>query len=187
MKSERLPYKFIWWLVIIAVLLFFFSSFEGRISVGPFFRGVWQGVLVVFAILMVLLAVSDKKERIIQRKKKKRLLKILENQRKTLKDHFAFQEKPFSEPSQSSLNFAVEWEKTLKKEGASKKIIGKIDLTGEKNVDKKNHSQINLARILVEGEDISSFPLEWQEFFVENEGKEPIEKLNKILGDENKK
>jgi len=124
---------------------------------------------------MVMLAVSDKKERIIQRRKRRRLLNILESQKKSLKNHFTLKkEESASRFSRSSLNFAVDWE------------VSSEEKTCKEPTDKINQSQINLARSMAEGEDISSFPPEWQEFLLENEGKEPVEKLNKMLADGNK-
>ena len=48
----------------------------------------------------------------------------------------------------------------------------KIPASEEKKVfDKK----------VVEGEKITDFPSQWQEYFIENEGKNPAEKLSKML------
>ena len=189
-----------------AALLFFLSSFghppagrAGSISVELFFEGAGQGILIILAILMVAIALRDKESRVTQRRKKKRLLNVLGKQKKILENRFDIQKKLSSKSQetdlqpyelQSSLNFAAdifEKKKTAGEESdknqASLQSTEK-QLSGEdkSNFDYKlNESQTNLARILIEGENISSFPPEWQEFLVENEGGEPIDKLNKML------
>lgn len=133
----------------------------------------------MLAIVMVAIAVYDRDERVNQRKKKSQLLEHLNKQKKILSNRFdlhknltAKSEDWEPEPQQASINFAGT-------EESSPNISSpQEDLDfGYQKID----SETNLARILIEGEDISTFPPEWQEFFVENEGKEPIEKLNKIL------
>lgn len=129
---------------------------------------------------MVTFAIHDRDEKVVQRHKKKRLLKDLSNKKKILSNRYDLQKNLTaksqdleSESAQTSINFAEEVQNSTDKiSTVNDKIEGKSI---------KIDSQTNLAKILIEGEDISSFPQEWQEFMVENEGKEPIEKLNKIL------
>lgn len=157
-------------------LLFFLSSYGPAVSVEMFFEGTFQGILMMLAIVMVAIAVYDREDRVLKREKKSHLLKKLKKQKDILRKRFDLQRNLTAksqdvghEPAQSAINFA--------NEDATVSTIVEKSSPEEKIVD----SQMNLARILIEGEDISSFPPEWQEFLIENEGKEPIEKLNKIL------
>lgn len=135
---------------------------------------------------MVFLSIRDKKDKIFQKDQKNKLTKTLEKQKKALRNHFDLQKRM---SDNSSLNFVVGLEETLKSEetisqACPQTIAEKPSEENEEETitqEKVSFSQINLAKSVVEGEDISSFPPEWQHYFVENEGKTATEKLNKML------
>jgi len=170
-----------------AALLFFLASFSQKTGLGSGFDNPLEAVLVVLAVVMAIIAFKDRREKRIQRRKKERLIKILEKQKKELKRHFDFQE----EPSQkSSLNLIASFEEAVKKEkivppsGVRGGFLDNKELilkSGKRSESKRISSETNLARLVVEGEDISTFPPEWQDFFLDNEGKEPLDKLNEML------
>jgi|GEM_PF-1691955 len=184
--------KALWAITILAALLFFLSSFGNSFS-NIFLKNapisLLQGLAILFAIIMVGLAVRDKNERDIKNQERKQLLNILQKQKKVLRTHFDLREKL---SAKSSLNFAACLEETLKNEkenlankgynepsfDSQNRLIPELSASLTKN---DIPSEINLAKKLIEGEDISPFPPEWQDLFVINEGKEPVAKLNEIL------
>lgn len=167
-------------------LLFFIASFGQNFSIDFYLDDLAKIVLMSLSVGMVFLSLWDKKEKIIENRRKNKLKRLLLKQRKTLKNHFDLRKKL---AANSSLNFVFNLSDTLEREKVIKeKAITSVDpsapLTEKINstVPGKTHfSQINLAQTVIDGEDISSFPPEWQKFFIENEGKPPTEKLNKML------
>jgi hypothetical protein len=168
-------------LLLVLAILFFISSYGLTVSLEFFLQGLESGLLLLIAILLVASVAWSREDKF--RARRKRLAKKLHRQKDILKQRFDAQQNLLSE-IKPSLNFAVEEEQ--KTDYEDYKIIDpKVDQDFQLHI---NESQLNLAKILVEGENISSFPTEWQQFFVENEGKEPIEKLNSMLknGDKNR-
>lgn len=185
-RNQSLAKIIVWGLALVAAFLFFIASFGNFSYIETYFDDLTKIVLILLSMGMVFISIHDKKEKIFQKNQKESLAKTLTRQRKVLKNHFDLQKKI---SSSSALNFAVGLEETLKNE---QKVEEKPSLTQtakpsegeeEETVTQKKVSftQINLAKSVVEGEDISSFPAEWQQYFVENEGKNPSEKLNKML------
>ena len=172
-----------WWLAFSSAFLFSNASFGDRINIRAYLDNLAKIVLILLAVGMVYLSIRDKKEKLYEKNQKTKLAKTLEKQKKALQNHFDLQKKIVSS---SSLNFALGLEETLKNEEKTDKLPPAIntDASGEEEIvtqKKVSFTQINLKKSMVEGEDISSFSPEWQQYFVENEGKSNVEKLNKML------
>jgi len=162
---------------MLAAVLFFITSFGYTVSLVLFLQGLESGILMLIAILLVASAVWSREDK--DHAQKKRLANKLRRQKNILKKRFDAKQNlaPDITDIQPSLNFAVDEEqKTVPDD--YKILDPKIDQDYQLGI---KESQLNLAKILIEGENLSSFPAEWQQFFVENEGKEPIEKLNSML------
>ena len=191
--------KIVLGLLFIGALLFFLSSFgHPAVSVEFFFQSVGQGILVLLSIVMVAIAVQDREDKIKQKRKKNRLLTNFQKQKGVLKNRFDLRknlssrsrEKDiFFDRFQSSLNFAAEnkieqdeVEKATGKDLDVLRLSEELSLKEKLDLENKvTDSQTNLARTLVEGESVSAFPSEWQEFLLENDGKDPLDKLNNML------
>ncbi len=125
------------------------------------------------------------------------MLLLLKKQRQELKKIFDLKKSILSgkqekERCDSSTNLIVISDEDLKnkeqkeieaEEAFSQKLSG-INLLNLEEKDaslKTDLGEFIPTKKIVEGEDISNFPPEWQRFLIENEGKEPVEKLNKML------
>jgi len=168
-------------LLLLGAILFFISSYGYTVSREFFLEGLESGLLLLIVILLVASVVWSREDKF--QAQKRRLTKKLRRQKDILKQRFDAQQN-LSPEIKPSLNFAAEEEqKSIPEE--YKILDTKVDQDFQLHI---KESQLNLAKILIEGENISSFPAQWQQFFVENEGKEPLEKLNSMLknGDKNR-
>jgi hypothetical protein len=170
--------------LLLGATLFFISSYKLTISLEFFFQGLGSGILMLIAIILVATAFWEYQDKTKFKVRKKHLVRKLRRQKDILKKRFDALEN-LSSDIEPSLNFAFDQEINTSPEALEEK-------NADPDRDLKhylNESQINLAKIFIEGENISSFPAEWQQFFAENEGREPIEKLNTMLknGENNQK
>lgn len=175
----------------LAALAFFLSSYGYAISFTFLWSNFFQGVLIVLAFCVVAFLLESrqiKKDRF----RKKRMLAVLKRKKDILKTRFDAKNNLSAKSEQSSLpdftsstNFAKEFQSSEAKVPSVSEadpIENEKDLPDQYSFENEVFdSQINLARIFIEGEDISEFNSEWRNFFAENEGKEPIDKLNNML------
>ena len=168
-----------------AAFLFFAASWGVKLNFAINLNDLLKIILILLAVWMVFITIRDKNERKIQVYRKEKLKYILNKQKKVLKSHFDLQKK-----LNTSLNFAKCLEETIKNEEERAIIDRQNELNlGHKDTEHKinslknpaEFSQTNMAKSIVEGEDISTFPIEWQQYFVNNEGKPVPEKLNKMF------
>jgi len=182
-----------WGLILLGAVLFFISSFGYTVSLEFFLRGLESGILVLIVFLLVASVIWGREDKF--RAQKRRLARKLRRQKAILRQRFDAQQNLSPEISpdiESSLNFAVPEETKTVPEALGTPETPQGTLKPDPDEALRaylNESQLNLAKILIEGENVSSFPAEWQQFFAENEDKEPIEKLNSMLknGENNQK
>lgn len=139
------------------------------------------------ALISAYFSLKDRKSNFLRRKKRRKLQSVLFHQRKILGNRFDLKNKlgdlPLSGDSES-LNLAKE--EAVFEPQEEELEIAELDLSdeGKREEEKLNLSEVNLAGKLLQGEDISGFSPEWRRFFLENEDLTTVEKLNRLLAEE---
>lgn len=114
---------------------------------------------------------------------------MLFHQRKILGNRFDLKNKlgdlPLSGDSES-LNLAKEGAVFEPREEEIEIVELSLEGESEREEETLNLSEVNLAGKLLQGEDISGFSPEWRRFFLDNEELTTVEKLNRLLAEEEK-
>jgi len=165
-------------------LLYFFVSLDVDLNLKRYLSDLLKILLILSAILLSVLTFRDVRRRKKEEKKRQKLIKILDQQKKLLRKKF----------SSSTLNFALDENFPDQPSAPSFPLIRAEDDRNNKKNAKDNpaltqdtinrnggNERPDFQKVIVEGEDISSFPPEWQKFLRETEGKSAIERLNKML------
>lgn len=153
-------------------------SLDIDLNLKRYFSDALKILLILSAVLLSIITFRDVGRRRREELNRKKLLKILAKQKKLLEKKF----------SSSALNFAQEenFRDQLTACPDSNTKEGKDFLTSPDDnlpLTEKTQPQVgeNLEGVIVEGEDISSFPPEWQDFLKKNKGKSTAEKINQML------
>jgi len=188
-----------WMILALGSLLFFISSLSKNFSVEKFFILIFPWVSLIMAIFLVIFEIKESKLRKFQRQKRKEMMIIFEKQKRELKTLFDIkknisEEKEKQEEKQKSKTNFVTLSEEETKEAERKEIDRQIkmekSLAGINILDFREEEEEKIPaseekkvfdKKVVEGEKITDFPSQWQEYFIENEGKNPAEKLSKML------
>lgn len=178
---------FFWFFAFSLTAIFFFNSWNGRKSLIDWGILVFEALLLALALISAHFSLKDRKNNFLKRKKRKKLQSVLFHQRKILGNRFDLKNKlgdlPLSGDSES-LNLAKEETFFDPKEEEIEIAELNLDWEQKQEEEKLNLSEVNLAGKLLQGEDISGFPPEWRRFFLENEDLTTVEKLNRLLSEE---
>lgn len=183
-----------------SALSFFISSLKLDVNFSRSITNWLKVLLIILVIAVVVWSYQYNRKRELEIKKKKRLFNVLKKQKNILKQKFAIIDESQSnssivepEKNNSALNFAstpeesekdhfspidIEKENIIAKEPIQSNLL---QLDTIYKTDKIINPSESIANVIVEGEDISTFPSEWQEFLKENEGKSALRKLNEML------
>jgi len=188
-----------WMILALGSLLFFISSLSKNFSVEKFFILIFPWVSLIMAIFLVIFEIKESKLRKFQRQKRKEMMIIFEKQKRELKTLFDIkknisEEKEKQDEKQKSKTNFVTLSEEETKEAERKEIDRQIkmekSLAGINILDFREEEEEKIPaseekkvfdKKVVEGEKITDFPSQWQEYFIENEGKNPAEKLSKML------
>lgn len=181
----------IFWLAVLLITGFFFiDSLNLEVYLENWLVILLEAALLLISLLSLYFSLKDRNSAKTKNLRKKQLKALFFKQRKILKSRFDLKNKlgdlPLSSDSES-LNFAELPEDPFEEEVLTEKEIeeelpspsGKVG--DSPTAESINLSEVNLVNKLVNGEDISSFPPEWRQFFIENEDKTTVEKLNILL------
>lgn len=174
------------WLFIFSLTAsFFFNSLSGRSELVSFSILIFEALLLAFALASVYFAFRDRESSVLKRKQRNKMQSLLSLQRKILENRFDLKKKLGDLPlsgSAESLNLVKKGEEKINPLSKNREKIIEMDLPNKKETQGTiNLSEVNLAQKLVQGEDISAFPPEWRNFFIENEERTTVEKLNRLF------